>query len=126
MEEAFTVAADSKIDHLTWLWCSMPMLIVLIRIAIIMPLLKYLLSTIPQSFLLMSFQRSLKHPKHVLLRLLSLSFFSSKWLSSLSVSFTASSSFSSPFSECPAVLAPSFKQIVHSSGFWTVRLMELA
>ncbi len=40
-------------------WCSMPMLMVLIRMAIMMPRLKYLLSTMPQSFILVSCHSSL-------------------------------------------------------------------
>lgn len=117
------------IKYLTWSWCSMPMLMVFIRIAIMMPLLKYLLSTMPQSFLLIFVQRALQCPKHVLLFFLFLSSFSSKWSSSLSVSFTASPSLSSPLAEFPTVQAPSFKdnaQIGQSSGFsGTDRLMEL-
>lgn len=117
--------------HLTWLWCSMPILMVLIRIAIMMPLLKYLLSTMPHNFLLISFQMCRQCPKQVLLFfLLSPSPLSSKWFSSLPVSFTASSSSSSPLAESPTALAPSFSDNAHtgqSSGFWgTARLMELA
>lgn len=115
--------------HLTWLWCSMPMLMVLMRIAIIMPLLKYLLSTMPQSFLLIPFQMSIQCRKQDLF-FFSPSTFSSRWFSSLPVSFTASSSSSSPLAKSPAALAPSFSDNAHmgqSSGFWgTVRLMELA
>lgn len=124
-ERGLLIEAD-----LTWLWCSMPILMVLMRIAIIMPLLKYLLSTMPQSFLLIPFQRSLQCPKHVLFRFLSPSPLSSKWFSSLLVSLTASSSFSSPLAESPTALTPSFNDNAHigqSSGFWgTDRLMELA
>lgn len=116
--------------HLTWLWCSMPILMVLMRIAIIMPLLKYLLSTMPQSFLLISVQASLHCPKHVLFLFFSPSSLSSRWFSSLPVSFTASSSSSSPVAESPTALTPSFSDNEHigqSSGFWgTARLMELA
>lgn len=104
----------------------MPILMVLIRIAIIIPLLKYLLSTMPQSFLLISFQMSLQCPKHVLLLFLCPSALSSKWFSSLPVSFTE---FSSSSSRSPAGLAPSLSDNAHigqSSGFWgTDRLMEL-
>lgn len=46
----------------TWLWCSMPILMVLMRIAIIIPLLKYLLSTIPNNFNLVS-SHSSPHPR---------------------------------------------------------------
>lgn len=110
--------------HHTWLWCSMPMLMVLIRIAIIIPLLKYLLSTMPQSFLLILFQMSLQCPKHVLLLFLCPSALSSKWFSP--VSFTE---FSSSSSRSPAGPPPSLRDSAHigqSSGFWgTDRLMEL-
>lgn len=113
--------------HLTWLWCSMPILMVLIRIAIIMPLLKYLLSTMPQSLLLISFQMSLQCPKHVLFFFLSSSPLSSRWFSSLLVSLIASSSTSSLLGESSTALAPSFTHRWHSSGFWgTAKLMELA
>lgn len=117
------------IKYLTWSWCSMPMLMVFMRIAIMMPLLKYLLSTMPQSFFLIFVQRALQCPKHVLLFFLFPSSLSSKWSSSLSVSFTASPSLSSPLAEFPTVLTPSFKdnaQTGQSSGFsGTGRLMEL-
>lgn len=114
--------------HHTWLWCSIPILIVLIRMAIIMPLLKYLLSTMPQSFLLILFQKSLQCPKHVFFLFLSPPPLSSWWFSSLPVSLTASSSSSSPFTESPTALAPCFSaHMGQSSGFWgTARLMELA
>lgn len=106
----------------------MPILIVLMRIAIIMPLQKYLLSTMPQSFLLISVQMSLQYPKHVLFLLFSSPPLSSSWFSSLPVSFTASSSSSSLFAESPAALIPFVSAHTgQSSGFWgTAKLMELA
>lgn len=119
------MCTDCTAGEITWLWCSMPMLIVLMRMAIIIPLLKYLLSTIPQSFTLISSQMSLHFPKQV--RFLfgvsseSLSPFSSKRFSSLSVSSSALSS-SSPLAECPVSSAPSLSDRAaahcgHSSGF---------
>ena len=83
-------------------WCSMPILMVLIRMAIMMPLLKYLLSTIPHSFILVLCHSSL----HLILGLhppclpapfwpfLPFSWFP-EWTPSLSVSSTAPSSASS-------------------------------
>lgn len=89
---------------ITCSWCSIPMLMVLIRMAIMMPRLKYLLSTMPHSFFLVSCQSSLHrffglHPiwfSALFGCFLSSSLVPCFCLSSLSVLSTASSSVSSP------------------------------
>lgn len=48
----------SPVPSLACSWCSMPMLTVLTRMAIMMPLLKYLLSTIPRSLARVSLHTS--------------------------------------------------------------------
>lgn len=83
-------------------WCSMPILMVLIRMAIMMPLLKYLLSTIPHSFILVLCHSSLQlilglHPPCLPAPFWPFFPFSwfPEWTPSLSVSSTAPSSASS-------------------------------
>lgn len=84
-------------------WCSMPMLMVLIRMAIMMPRLKYLLSTMPHSFILISCHICLQSlfgwlPTLISERMWPLLPFSllSVWSSSFSVSSEASVSLLAP------------------------------